>query len=196
MERLETLSKIRKGSRLSRVFRPLFGYKRLKAVLGANLALLVILASVLSPSASALASIADTEVVAIPADTVALTTNVRFRAPVDEVKTTQGFHFFHQAVDLDGVTGDPIYPIAKGVVESTVYSRFALGKHIVVSHGDGLKSTYAHLSKIEAGVGETVDTNQVIGRLGATGRSFGDHLHLEVTDNGRHINPASILPLR
>jgi len=83
----------------------------------------------------------------------------------------------------------------KGTIESVIYSRWDLGQHLIINHGSGLKSLYAHLSKIEVEAGEKVETDQIIGRLGKSGRSFGDHLHLEVFDNDRRVNPRIILPL-
>jgi murein DD-endopeptidase MepM/ murein hydrolase activator NlpD len=114
--------------------------------------------------------------------------------PVVKVSITQGFKVFHPGLDLDGITGDPIKPIKKGVVEAVSRSKFAYGNAIIVNHGDNITSLYAHLSKIFVAEGDEVTTNTVIGEMGATGRSFGDHLHLEVRDNGVPVNPYLVLP--
>ncbi|MDP3955060.1 MAG: M23 family metallopeptidase [bacterium] len=186
---------VRQGSRLSRPFRHLFNQRRIKTILGGNLALLVLISSVYSPSVSALGTMTQTDRVVLSPGAVELTTKQSLRLPVESLRITQNYSFFHSGVDLDGVTGDPIYPIMDGTVLSVIFSRFGLGKHIIIAHGSGMESVYGHLSKIEVNVGDKVSTNQVIGRMGNTGRSFGDHLHLEIFDNGRRINPASILPL-
>jgi len=113
--------------------------------------------------------------------------------PVKNIKITQGYYFFHPALDLDGITGDQIYPIMAGKVEAVEYSKFAYGNAVLIRHG-GITSLYAHLSKINVEAGDEVTNKTVIGEMGATGRSWGDHLHLEVRDHGIPISPFSVLP--
>lgn len=194
-EKINVLSNIRQGSKLSRVFRHLFIQKRVKTVLGASLIFLFLISSLYSPSVSALSTIGQTDPSALPANIIELTTKVARRLPLDQLRITQRYSFFHSGIDFDGVTGDPVYPIMRGTVETVVTERWNLGKYIIVDHGSGLKSVYGHLSKFEVQVGQEVETNQVIGRVGATGRSFGDHLHLEVMENNHRINPALVIPL-
>lgn len=196
VSQIQTILEIRKGSRFSRLFRAIFEHKRIKAFVGGNLALLVLSASTFSHSVSALAIIPQTETATLSATVVELTTKQTVRMPLEETRLTQGFSFYHSGVDLDGVTGDPVYPAMEGVVESIVYDRFGLGKHIIINHGSGLKSVYAHLSKIEVEAGAEVNTKQVIGLVGSTGRSFGDHLHFELIEADRHLNPRTILPIK
>jgi murein DD-endopeptidase MepM/ murein hydrolase activator NlpD len=83
-----------------------------------------------------------------------------------------------------------------GVIENVSYSRFAYGNAVIINHGNGITSLYAHLSIVEAEEGQEVTMDTKLGEMGATGRSFGDHLHLEVRDHGRAINPLSVLPLK
>ena len=193
LEKIETLKKIRRGSKVSRLFRHLFEQKRIKAILGTNLILLALLVSIFGSKTSALASIPEELTTLSPGVIEMVTTKVGIRPPLDEVNISQGFSSFHPAIDFDGLTGDPVYPIMKGKIEATIYARFALGYHININHGKGLNSVYAHLTEIEVQAGEEVETDRVIGRVGATGRAFGDHLHLEVIDNGRHLNPRILL---
>ncbi|MFZ5365787.1 MAG: M23 family metallopeptidase [Patescibacteria group bacterium] len=193
---LETLKNTRSGSRISRFFRHIFEQKRIKAILGGNLALIVLAASFFSPQVSAFSTSQQTEITTLSQGAIELTTKTSIRPPLSEIKITQGFSFFHPGVDFDGITGDPVYPVMEGQVESVIYDRFALGNHIILNHGSGLKSIYAHLSKIEVRAGEKVDTNMVIGKIGSTGMAFGDHLHFEVKDFDRHLNPLSILPIK
>jgi murein DD-endopeptidase MepM/ murein hydrolase activator NlpD len=192
LTKIEDIKKIRRGSKISRVFRQFFEQKRIKAILGTNLILLALLASTFTSKASALAEIPE-ELAVLSSGAIEIVTKVVMRPPLDQVNISQGFYAFHPAIDFDGLTGDPVYPIMKGQVEAIVFARYALGNHIIINHGEGLKSLYAHLSKIEVGSGEEVENDQIIGRVGATGRAFGDHLHLEVIDNGRRINPRTLL---
>ena len=192
LTKIEDIKKIRRGSKISRVFRQFFEQKRIKAILGTNLILLALLASTFTSKASALAEISE-ELAVLSPGAIEVVTKVVMRPPLDQVNISQGFHAFHPAIDFDGLTGDPVYSIMKGQVEAIVFARYALGNHITINHGSGLKSVYAHLSKIEVQTGEEVENDRVIGRVGATGRAFGDHLHLEVIDNGHHINPRTLL---
>lgn len=191
----QKITNLRKGSKFSRFFRHLFEQKRIKAILGGNLALLTFAAATFSPSVSAMSLMGQTEITTLSPGVVELTTKVAVRVPLQTISITQGYAFFHPGIDFDGVTGDPVYPIMDGQIEAVIYDRFGLGNHIIVNHGSGLKSIYAHLSKVEVKTGDKVETDKVIGRVGKSGRAFGDHLHLEVFDNGRSINPRTILPL-
>ena len=116
------------------------------------------------------------------------------RLPTLTFVLNQKYSFFHPGLDLDGVTGDPLFPIAKGVVVATENSRFAYGKAVYLDHGSGYTSLYAHMSEIEVAEGQFVDVDTEIGKMGSTGHSTGSHLHLEVRKNGLPINPLSVLP--
>ncbi len=191
LPKLEELRRVKKGSKVSRFFTHIFEHKKMRNIFGANIALLII-------ATSAVPSVTPTSVEAeqnvISESVAVLTTSNSVRYPVDEVKITQDYRFYHPGIDLDGLTGDAIYPIMSGRVEDISYSKFAYGNAVIVNHGSGLTSLYAHLSKIEVVKDQLVDITTKIGEMGATGRSSGDHLHLEIRDNGVAINPLSILP--
>lgn len=189
------IQSIRSGSKISRLFRFLFEYKRIKTFLGGNLTVLAFALTIINPQDQTIANLFPNEPQVLSAQITELTTKVTVRSPLDKIVITQRYSAFHPGVDFDGVTGDPIYPIIKGIVESVVYDKYGYGNHIIINHGSNLKSLYAHLSKIEVVVGNDVETNKVIGQVGATGRSFGDHLHLEVLENDRRINPLSVVPI-
>lgn len=97
----------------------------------------------------------------------------------------------HDGVDLGGRIGDPIYATGDGVVEEVVInrSRRSYGTYIVVNHGFGYKTRYAHLNKVHISRGDSVKRGELIGDLGNTGRSSGPHLHYEVIYRGRVVNP-------
>lgn len=189
---LKAIRSIRSGSKLSRFFRHVLERLDIKAILGGNLALFVMVTGVLTPATASLAQV-EPELTTLEIAEQPLTTEITIQYPTNPVVVNQGYHFFHFGVDLDGVTGDPIRPIKKGRVARIEPSRWGYGNNIVVDHGDGMESLYAHLSEFEVEEGQEVDTRTVIGRIGSTGRSTGDHLHLEVYRNGRPVNPVSVL---
>ena len=114
--------------------------------------------------------------------------------PVDYSYVSQGFRSFHPGIDLVTKFGTPIRPIATGDIEEAGYSLFGYGNAILVNHGDGTKSLYAHLSKIYVKKGDSVTSNTVVGLVGSTGRSTGPHLHLEIYQDNVPINPLTMLP--
>lgn len=187
---IEQVLRIRKGDKASRFFRHVFEHIHIKRLFGTNLAFLVIASTVIPSTTTAFTDSPDS-IIAVAPTVIATEYSIRF--PVDETRITQGYKFYHKGLDLDGVTGDPIRPIMPGKVTSTGYSRIGYGNNIIIDHGNGISSLYAHLSKIKVKEGQNVTPGEIIGEMGATGRAFGDHLHLEVYQYGKNINPLSIL---
>jgi murein DD-endopeptidase MepM/ murein hydrolase activator NlpD len=102
----------------------------------------------------------------------------------------------HTGIDISsghraGVT--PITPFKKGSVTETVLSNRGLGNYVVIDHGDGLVSLYAHLSRITVRKGQAVVPGNVIGYEGNTGVTTGPHLHFEVILNGKNVNPRNYI---
>lgn len=98
----------------------------------------------------------------------------------------------HAGLDFAAPPGTPILAAAGGVVSAAEYNP-AYGNMVVIDHGNGLKTLYAHASKIDVAAGEIVRKGQQIARVGSTGRSTGSHLHFEVHVNGVPQNPARFL---
>ena len=94
----------------------------------------------------------------------------------------------HPGLDISAPAGTAVEAAASGHVTFAGY-RSGYGKTIVVDHGDGLKTLYAHLSRIHVGRGELVEQHEVIGAVGSTGRTTGPHLHYEVRFRGRPVDP-------
>lgn len=114
--------------------------------------------------------------------------------PVENGIVSQGFASYHRGLDIATSLGSEIKPIGSGVVEFTGFVPDGKGNIVIVDHGDGLATIYAHMGKIEVGVGNGVDSNTVLGTVGMTGRTTGPHLHLEVYDRDVAMNPVSVLP--
>ncbi len=96
---------------------------------------------------------------------------------------------FHAGMDFSAKTGTPIYATGDGVVRRADNKASGYGNHIVIKHGFGYETLYAHLSKYKAKVGQKVKRGDIIGYVGSTGRSEAPHLHYEVHKGGKAINP-------
>ncbi len=104
-------------------------------------------------------------------------------------RTLRGRRNLHTGIDISAPNGTEIHAVDDGkviVVKSLTYS---YGKHVIVDHGNGIASVYAHMSRIGCSVGDTVKQGDVIGYVGSTGNSTGNHLHLEIRKNGSHVSP-------
>lgn len=100
----------------------------------------------------------------------------------------------HMGLDIDGRTGDPIVASASGTVSFAGWNRTGYGYMIILGHGQGRETAYAHLSSFAVQHGQQVTQGQVIGFVGSTGRSTGSHLHFEVREWGVRKNPLNYLP--
>lgn len=100
----------------------------------------------------------------------------------------------HTGIDLAAPAGTHIYSWKSGTVTFAGWSG-GYGNFIIVDHGDGFVTRYAHCSKIAVTKGQTVSQGQVIGYVGTTGNSTGNHLHFEVQVNGRFVNPRNYLSI-
>jgi murein DD-endopeptidase MepM/ murein hydrolase activator NlpD len=99
----------------------------------------------------------------------------------------------HTGIDIDGFTGQPIAASAAGTVSLASYNG-GYGNAVVVDHGGGVSTLYAHMSVIHVSVGEQVEAGRTVGEVGATGNVTGDHLHFEVRVNGSPQDPMGYLP--
>ncbi len=98
----------------------------------------------------------------------------------------------HRGLDISAPTGTPIKAAAGGTVASAGWNN-SYGYMIIISHGNGVQTVYAHCSQLIAKKGQKVSQGQVIGKVGSTGNSTGPHLHLEIRVNGVLQNPQNYL---
>ncbi|MCI1720158.1 MAG: M23 family metallopeptidase [Bacteroidales bacterium] len=105
------------------------------------------------------------------------------------VDPIEGGGRMHAGIDLAGHQGEPIYATGNGRVAEVDYSFFGYGNEVVVDHGFGYRTRYAHLSRAIVRPGAYVQRGQQIAMMGSTGRSTGTHLHYEVEYRGSKVNP-------
>lgn len=112
------------------------------------------------------------------------------------VHPISGVTRLHNGVDLAAVTGTPIFASKSGVVTTACIGwGNGYGNHVVINHGDGYSTLYAHQSALNVYEGQIVSQGDVIGYVGSTGNSTGPHLHFTVFKNGETINPMSCISL-
>lgn len=104
-----------------------------------------------------------------------------------------GGYEVHGGLDFTAAYGAPIYGTAPGIVIKSGWSAGGYGNHVIVEHGYGYRTLYAHMSALKATVGQRVDRNTVLGYLGNTGRSSGPHLHYGVYHNDQAVDPKNYL---
>lgn len=95
---------------------------------------------------------------------------------------------FHTGADFAAPTGTPIKAALDGVVSGVKYKN-GYGNYLIIDHGDGLQTLYAHCNTISAKKGDIVKAGDIIATVGNSGRSSGSHLHLEIRINGEHVSP-------
>lgn len=103
-----------------------------------------------------------------------------------------GVKSFHTGTDMACPTGTPIYASMSGTISTTGVNR-VYGNYVIIDHGNGYQTLYAHMSKIIAKKGQWVSQGTRIGLVGSTGYSTGPHLHFTVYKNGKMINPMTVL---
>lgn len=107
---------------------------------------------------------------------------------------SQGYQFYHKAVDISNRAGGPILAADSGTITVAGWvDNSGYGNRIMIDHGNGFVSLYAHLSVVQVQVGQRVNRGDVIGQMGSTGRSTGTHLHFEIRRGGVLDNPLSYL---
>jgi len=102
-----------------------------------------------------------------------------------------GVYKMHSGVDLGGKTGEPIYATGNGTVVTETQRGAGYGKQILIDHGFGYKTRYAHLSKILVTLDQQVVRGELIGLMGSTGLSTSPHLHYEVVYMGHPVDPVN-----
>lgn len=183
------------GSGLGIYIRRVIRHLNLEQIIGVNLAGLAFFAGIVVPQThevfSNLEVTLETQETILIADAKPST----YQWPLKQFGISQNFSYYHPGIDLTDPIGTPVYPIGNGTVDWIQSTSFGYGRHLLISHEGGIKSLYAHLSKISVSEGQKVTKETEVGTVGMTGRTTGSHLHLEIYDDNIATNPLEILPL-
>ncbi|MEP6895475.1 MAG: LysM peptidoglycan-binding domain-containing M23 family metallopeptidase [Chloroflexota bacterium] len=107
-----------------------------------------------------------------------------------------GFDYsdIHKAIDISGNLGEAVWASDAGVIVYAGWNDYGYGNMIMIDHGNGFQTLYAHLSAFNVSCGQSVGQGDVIGALGSTGHSSGSHLHFEIRSLSSFVNPHDMLP--
>ena len=106
-----------------------------------------------------------------------------------------GFAAMHNGQDIASKIGNPVYATGDGTVEKVDFKYSGYGNEVIIDHGFGYKTRYAHLNSIDVGVGQALHRGDKIGEVGKSGRSTGPHLHYEVSYKGQKVNPMNYMDM-
>lgn len=172
-------------------------HRGFRVAIGLNIAILVLGSAIMSPTVSLADSTGGNYGLGVaPEGEVHMVTDQSVQLPLKEFRLTQKYWTFHSGLDMAAPTGESIYPVMAGTVSLVEKSRFGYGNNVVVTHNNGYESRYAHMSAITVSEGQPVQMDTVLGLVGSTGHSTGPHLHLEVMEEGRIVNPAPLVGIR
>lgn len=121
--------------------------------------------------------------------------SAQFARPVTAFQqVSQYFSWYHPGVDFSNLAGGPIHAADFGTITVAGWpDNSGYGNRVMIDHGNGFVTLYAHLSAIYVSPGQKVSKGDVVGMMGSTGRSTGTHLHFEIRKNGTNLNPLSFL---
>lgn len=106
---------------------------------------------------------------------------------------TQGYYWYHPGIDIANPAAPNILAADAGTIVAIGWDTTGYGNRIIIDHGNGMQTLYAHMSAFYVTLGQTVTRGAAIGRMGSTGHSTGTHLHFEIHQNGIHLNPLNYL---
>lgn len=129
--------------------------------------------------------------------------DTQMKSPLDQFWLSSDFGYrespftgakqFHRGIDMAAPEGTKVYACKSGKIQNVIKNDKTFGNYIVIKHVNGLSSIYAHLSKVEAAVGDSIVTGQEIGLVGKTGQVTGPHLHFEIRLNGQPADPGAYI---
>jgi len=125
-------------------------------------------------------------------ESITLVKAPEFKAPIFGNISTY-FSSYHRGVDIPNPKGTLVKAFTDGEVVFAGWSNGGFGNLVVIQHKLGLVSRYAHLAEINVVLGQKLESGEVIGKVGSTGNSTGSHLHFEIYQNGKPLNPLNFV---
>jgi len=175
---------------VSRFFRKVFEHQKARTGWGITLLVIILVVNFFfSPPVKS----AQAEQTTLETPENVILTETTYQLPV-KGWITQGYHWYHPAIDISAELGEKIYPIGEGKVIKVEFRKWGYGHFVVIDHQQGYQSLYAHLKEIKVEPGQEVDKSTILGSIGMTGWTTGPHLHLEIYEEGKNINPLEVLP--
>ncbi|MDD3939910.1 MAG: M23 family metallopeptidase [Patescibacteria group bacterium] len=132
------------------------------------------------------------DLVTSPSTNEPVTSEGKMLWPTEGKRITQYYSWSHTGLDIANKTGTPLYAAEAGTVEYSGWSN-GYGYNVLINHGGGKKTRYAHASKLFVEVGDQVERGENIAAMGSTGWSTGPHIHFEVIINGKKYNPLNYI---
>lgn len=181
---------------ISFAIRPVLSHPKGKTILGMAIAMMVLATSIWGPIPTAADAGGRWELPVIPEGKISPVTVESVVLPVENFRISQGYGWLHSGVDMAAKKGEAVKSVMAGQIIAVKRERWGYGQHVIVGHKNGYESLYAHLSKISVAEGDRVTTDSVLGEVGSTGRSTGPHLHLEIRQEGKLVNPKTVLGMK
>lgn len=180
---------------LSLITRPLWQYDRIRALMGAPLVVAAVIGTNVSMPATtdALQAWDISQPVTVIQGYTPESDHTYLLPVASLTGISQYFHTGHPGVDLRAPLKSDVLSMDNGVVTNIVEQPYGYGRHILITHEDGLVTLYAHLGLIMVEVGDRVTAGQKIAEVGLTGRTTGPHLHFEVRSDRGALNPIPLL---
>jgi hypothetical protein len=178
---------------VSHISRLVLEKNKTKNIIGFNLASILLLSSLIPFTQIQADSYPGNQELMISSPAMTIETEETFQMPVPGY-ISQNYGWLHHGIDIAGNNGAAVYPITNGVVKEISYSRLGYGLQVVIDHGNGIISRYAHLQSHTVELNQKLSKKDILGYVGSTGWSTGPHLHLEVYQNNRSINPFAYVP--
>ena len=135
-------------------------------------------------------NLAQTEIIS----PVVVTTRSEYQFPLETtLGISQNYHSLHKGVDLRSPRGTAVLAMDSGVVIEVEKIKVGYGHYVRIAHSGTMSSLYAHLDKVNVKPGDKVERGANIGSVGMTGRTSGPHLHFEIYDGNKAVNPMSFI---
>ena len=179
------------SNRVSKFFRQILEQTKYKRVLAANIAVFTTVFNVATyPSHAFDYKAADQTSIDASQVVMKTTTERAYQFPVVQpTGISQGYGKFHPGVDIRAPKGTGVVAVAAGVVIEVKFSKVGYGHYVRIAHAGTVSSLYAHLDKVAVVVGQKLDKGQEVGTIGMTGWTTGPHLHFELNEGIKTINP-------